>query len=99
MSSDSNPVIGGYSDLAEAYDSLGNLRSCWGQSTEKLLASISIPASSKRVADIGCGTGHALLALAQRSSPEISFTGVEPAAQMRERAADRVRQLPNVRVL
>ena len=94
-----NPVIGGYSDLASAYDAPGNLRSCWGLSTEKIIDSIQLSASCRSVADIGCGTGHALRALAERSPVDVGFTGVEPAAQMRARAADRIGHLPNVTVL
>jgi ubiquinone/menaquinone biosynthesis C-methylase UbiE len=99
MSADSNPVVGGYSDLAETYDSLGNLRSCWGQSTDKVLQDIALPDGCKSVADIGCGTGHAILSLAERTGPGVSFTGVEPAEQMRERAANRTKHLAHVRIL
>jgi ubiquinone/menaquinone biosynthesis C-methylase UbiE len=98
MTGEHNPVIGGYSDLAAAYDAPGNLQSCWGRSTGQIVDSIHLSASCRSVADIGCGTGHALLALAERS-PAVGFTGVEPAARMRERAAERTRHLPNVTVL
>jgi ubiquinone/menaquinone biosynthesis C-methylase UbiE len=99
MTGEDNPVIGGYSDLASAYDTPGNLQSCWGKSTQQIVDGIRFSPSCRSVADIGCGTGHALLALAERSPGHMTFSGVEPAARMRERAAARTSHLPNVTIL
>jgi ubiquinone/menaquinone biosynthesis C-methylase UbiE len=99
MTDETNPVVGGYSDLAAAYDAPGNLASCWGRSTDHIVGSLTFAASCRSVADIGCGTGHALRSLAERSPANVRFIGVEPARQMRERAAERTKHLPNVRVL
>jgi ubiquinone/menaquinone biosynthesis C-methylase UbiE len=99
MSADSNPVISGYSDLAAAYDTPGNLQSCWGRSSDEVLGAMELDDTYRSVADIGCGTGHALLALAERGRGDTEFVGVEPAAQMRERAAARTKHLANVRIL
>src|SRR5262245_31583476 len=94
----SNPVVGGYSDLAATYDSPGNLQSCWGTSTARVLDGIQLSPNCRSVADIGCGTGHALAALAARSPGHVRFVGVEPADQMRERAAARTGNLSNVSI-
>src|SRR5687768_10101647 len=99
MTTVANPVVSGYSDLAAAYDSPANLRSCWGISTDELVSGLELRPRYKKVADIGCGTGQALAALAERASAEVELIGVEPAAQMRERAAAHTSHFPNVRVL
>lgn len=99
MSGSTNPVVGGYSDLASAYDAPGNLQSCWGKSADEVLAAIELRDSYGTVADIGCGTGHALRALAERAPEHTTLVGVEPAPQMCERAAARTSHLLNVRII
>jgi ubiquinone/menaquinone biosynthesis C-methylase UbiE len=99
VTTDANPVVGGYSDLAEAYDAPANLRSCWGTSTDAIVDGLRFSPTCSSVADIGCGTGHALRAIADRSPSHVRFFGVEPARQMRDRAVSRTRHLPNVAVL
>lgn len=99
MTAPANPVVSGYSDLASAYDAPGNLDSCWGRSSDKVLNGISLRESYRTVADIGCGTGLALRALAERAPEHVELFGVEPAAQMRERAIARLSPLPNVTLL
>jgi ubiquinone/menaquinone biosynthesis C-methylase UbiE len=94
-----NPVVAGYSDLAAAYDAPANLRSCWGVSTDEIVGGLELRPTYRTIADIGCGTGQALAELAERASPNAQLFGVEPAAQMRERAEAHTSHLPNVRVL
>jgi ubiquinone/menaquinone biosynthesis C-methylase UbiE len=94
-----NPVVSGYSDLAAAYDAPANQRSCWGTSTEEIVSGIELRPTYRAVADIGCGTGHELLAIASRASGDVQLFGVEPADQMRERAAARTSHLSNVHIL
>jgi ubiquinone/menaquinone biosynthesis C-methylase UbiE len=94
-----NPVVTGYSDLASAYDAPANLRSCWGTSTDEIVGGLELRASYRTIADIGCGTGQALEALAERAPNDAELVGVEPAAQMRDRAEVHTRRFPNVRIL
>jgi ubiquinone/menaquinone biosynthesis C-methylase UbiE len=94
-----NPVVSGYSDLAAAYDSPANLRSCWGLSTDEIVSGLELKPTYRTVADIGCGTGQALVALAERAPASAELIGVEPAAQMRERAAHHTDRFPNVSIL
>jgi ubiquinone/menaquinone biosynthesis C-methylase UbiE len=94
-----NPVVTGYSDLASAYDAPANLRSCWGTSTDEIVGGLELRASYRTIADIGCGTGQALEALAERAPNDAELVGVEPAAQMRDRAEVHTRCFPNVRIL
>jgi ubiquinone/menaquinone biosynthesis C-methylase UbiE len=94
-----NPVVAGYSDLAAAYDAPANLRSCWGASTEEIIGGLELRPTYRVIADIGCGTGQALEALAERASADVELVGVEPAAQMRDRAEAHTSRFPNVRVL
>jgi len=82
-----NAIVEAYSRLAEQYDDARNRRSCWGLSTEKALASIRLSDQDRVVADIGCGTGRALVHLASRYADRIRFIGVEPADHMRAKAA------------
>jgi ubiquinone/menaquinone biosynthesis C-methylase UbiE len=97
----SNPIVSAYSELADEYDGESNLYSCWGQITQQALASISLALKPhyRVVVEVGCGTGRDLLALASQSGPELQFIGLEPAANMRERARRRVSDYPNVRTL
>jgi len=99
MSGDVNPVAETYSRLAGQYDDDGNVNSCWGRATEQALGSIRLKENYKRVADIGCGTGKALLYLASRSETSVEFIGLDPAANMRTRAMERTRDHSNVSIL
>jgi ubiquinone/menaquinone biosynthesis C-methylase UbiE len=99
MTTTVNPVVARYSDLAAAYDAPANLRSCWGISTEEIIGGLELRPEYRTVADIGCGTGQALEALAERTSADVQLTGVEPAAQMRERAELHASRFPNVRIV
>lgn len=94
-----SPVVGGYSDLAAAYDAPENLESCWGRSTSEALSRITLAPWCRLVADVGCGTGHELVKLATNTAPGVQFVGIEPAPRMRERAAARTGHLPNVKVI
>lgn len=96
-----NPIISTYSQLADEYDDDSNIHSCWGQITRKALASVTLNLKPgyKRVVDVGCGTGRELFHLASRSATDVQFIGIEPAENMREKAARRMKAYPNVQVL
>jgi ubiquinone/menaquinone biosynthesis C-methylase UbiE len=98
MSASENLVFETYSEMAGTYDGDGNVDSCWGEDTSKIIESIRVKDEYGTIADIGCGTGVALIALAPSARPWQEFVGVEPADQMRARAAELTRHLPNVRV-
>jgi len=94
-----NKIVETYSKRAADYDDPKNLDSCWGRIAARALGFVQLGESHKNVADVGCGSGRELVNLAQRSSPSVSFTGVEPAAGLREIAAARGAHLPNLRIL
>lgn len=98
MSDGSNPVIETYSRLAPLYDEERNLNSCWGRATKEALAGIDLEERYRRVVDVGCGTGRALIELAARARPVVEFIGIEPARAMRARARELTTHLKNVRV-
>jgi ubiquinone/menaquinone biosynthesis C-methylase UbiE len=93
-----NPVVEAYSKLADVYDDPANLDSCWGHVAGHSLSLISVRDTHRTVVDVGCGTGRELMKLAA-AHPRAQFTGVEPAARMRNLAAHRALAHPNVRVL
>jgi len=94
-----DPIVRAYSERAEGYDEDANLRSCWGRVAERALASIQLRERHRSVVEVGCGTARGLRELALRSRRGVEFTGVEPAAGMRERACTALQGLENVRVL
>ena len=94
-----NPIVETYSRLAQQYDDELNVHSCWGRAAERALASISILPSHRMILDVGCGTGKALADLASRSGREVQFVGMDPAENMRRRAAERCGVFPNVRIV
>jgi len=94
-----NKIVEAYSRRAADYDDPKNLDSCWGRIAQLALSFVQLAERHKSVADLGCGSGRELARLVQRSSPDISFTGVEPAAGLREIAAARGADLPNLRIL
>jgi ubiquinone/menaquinone biosynthesis C-methylase UbiE len=93
-----NPVVEAYSKLADVYDDPANLDSCWGHVAGHSLSLISVRDTHRTVVDVGCGTGRELMKLAS-THPRAQFTGVEPAARMRNLAAHRAAGRPNVRIL
>lgn len=99
MSNPSNQVIATYSELAQKYDDPSHVTSWWTSHSDRIVASLDIKSSFDTVAEVGCGTGRALFHVASRSSPTVRFIGVEPAQQMRQRAAAVTRDLPNVRIV
>jgi ubiquinone/menaquinone biosynthesis C-methylase UbiE len=94
-----NKIVETYSKRAADYDDPRNLDSCWGRIAERALDFVQLTDRHKSVADLGCGSGRELVRLARESSPDISFTGVEPAAGLREIATARGADLPNLRIL
>jgi ubiquinone/menaquinone biosynthesis C-methylase UbiE len=93
-----NKIIDAYSRLAADYDDPRNLDSCWGRIAALSLDFVRLKDRHKIVADLGCGSGRELVRLALHGSPDVAFLGVEPAAGLREIAADRVAALPNVHI-
>ncbi len=94
-----NPIVQSYSQLAEAYDDERNQSSCWGLSADEALKSVRLADHHRIVADIGCGTGRALLKLASRYPQGRRFIGVEPAEMMRRKAVDLTRHQDHVEIL
>jgi len=95
----SNPIIETYSSLAKQYDDQANLLSCWGHAAQKALASIRLKADYGIVVDMGCGPGRALVQLASSSQPGVQFIGIDPAENMRQLAAQRSGDCPNITIL
>jgi ubiquinone/menaquinone biosynthesis C-methylase UbiE len=92
-------IVETYSRLAEQYDDELNLHSCWGRAADRALRSLQVPEGCRVVLDVGCGTGRSLLELAADSSSAVEFVGIDPAENMRKRAAERSRGRGNVRIL
>lgn len=93
-----NPIVETYSRLAEHYDDERNVCSCWGQASDKALASIQPKHDHRLILDVGCGTGRALAWLATRSKTDVRFVGIDPAENMRRLARRRVQRFPNVQI-
>ncbi|MGA8233379.1 MAG: class I SAM-dependent methyltransferase [Candidatus Acidiferrales bacterium] len=94
-----NPIVETYSRLAQQYDDEFNMHSCWGRESDRALNTIHIQSSYRVVLDMGCGTGRALARLASQSGPNVRFIGVDPAKNMRKRAAERAHGAPNIQIL
>lgn len=94
-----NPIVETYSRLANEYASDENQRSCWGRVSRSLLDSLAFDHTDGTVVDIGCGTGIELARLAAASPQTVQFIGVEPAAKMRELAAERTADYENVEIV
>jgi ubiquinone/menaquinone biosynthesis C-methylase UbiE len=92
-------VFATYSQMADRYDDEGNVKSCWWFHTDQNVRSITLKERYRTVADLGCGTGAQLFQLAQQAPRTVQFFGVEPADNMRKRAVELNKVLPNVRVL
>ncbi len=92
-----SPVFATYSAHAGRYDDRSNEESCWGRHTAWITDSLELRPEFRTVADLGCGVGGQIATLAART-PAARFIGVEPAENMRRRAEDRTRELPNVEI-
>jgi ubiquinone/menaquinone biosynthesis C-methylase UbiE len=99
MQGTTSPIIETYSRLAKTHDDNLNQQFCWGLAAERALASITIKDNYQLVVDVGCGTGRALWRLAYNSRPGIQFIGIDPAENMRSRAAERTKRNPNIKIL
>lgn len=99
MADAGSPVFSTYSKMADKYDDEGNVKSCWWEHTDKNVRSIVLKERYRTVADIGCGTGAQLHQLAVKAPRSVRFFGVEPAENMRKRAVELNKPLPNVTVL
>lgn len=94
-----NPIVETYSRLAQQYDDELNVSSCWGRAADRALSRLAVREADRLVLDVGCGTGRALVRLASECGSNVSFIGIDPAENMRDRAVDRARGLGQVRVL
>jgi ubiquinone/menaquinone biosynthesis C-methylase UbiE len=99
MSDSRSVVFDTYSRMAAKYDDEGNVNSCWWQHTDKNVRAIHLKPGYGLVADIGCGTGAQLFQLVRTVPASVRFVGVEPADNMRQRAVELNKDLPNVRIL
>ncbi|MEY2934899.1 MAG: hypothetical protein RL033_5648 [Pseudomonadota bacterium] len=54
------------------------------------------PAAGEAIVDVGCGSGHTLLQLAERVGSTGRVLGVDPSRPLLARARERARQLPQV---
>lgn len=91
-------VFSTYSKQADRYDDRAHEGTCWGAHTQWIIDSIQPQPGAAVIADLGCGTGHPLRSLVARMPSTTRFIGVEPADQMREVAARRSADQPNVDV-
>ncbi len=99
MSRQPNPVPLTYSHFADAYDDLGNVRSCWTVHANTIRATLKLKDTYRTIVEVGCGTGTALAQLASQSPSPAKFVGIEPAPRMRQRAITLTSHLPNVTIL
>ena len=53
-------------------------------------------APGESIVDVGCGSGHTLLQLAERVGSSGRVLGVDPSRPLLQRAGERTRQLPQV---
>lgn len=93
-----NPIVETYSRLADQYDDELNAQSCWGRAADQALSSIAIKDQYQLILDVGCGTGRALARLASARRPGVQFFGIDPAENMRRKAAERTRGYSNVEI-
>jgi ubiquinone/menaquinone biosynthesis C-methylase UbiE len=99
MTASANPIVETYSRLAHEYDDDLNIKSCWGQASQKAIASIGFRESDKLILDVGCGTGRAVASLAATARPDVTFIAVDPADTMCEIARERTHSDERIRVL
>src|SRR5689334_7179727 len=84
-----NPIVETYSRLAREYDEEANFLSCWGRASARALSAIRLRDDYSVIADVGCGTGRALQALASTAPPHTQFIGIDPAENMCRIAAEK----------
>lgn len=82
--------------LAEDWDMM-RARLLGGRLTPPEVASLLVP-DGLRIVDAGAGTGYSLPWLAALAGPDGEVVAVEPSNAMRQRAAARVADLPNVQL-
>lgn len=92
-------IIETYSKLASTYESEENLRSCWGKAAEHAMGLLSLKDSNELVAEVGCGPGIHLSTLIESSNDKTQFIGIEPADNLRNNAAERMKKYANARLL
>lgn len=91
-----NSVIESYSEYSGQYDSLRNLKSCWGQASAQALTTINLRPGDDLVAEVGCGTGAALREVVTKSPPHVRFIGIDPSDNMLARASENLKSFANV---
>lgn len=92
-----NTIVETYSRLASEYRRDEDSRSCWYLAANKSFTMLDLNDTHRTVADIGCGTGRALIELASKDVASRQFIGVEPADNMRVLAREHSQGLPNIR--
>lgn len=92
-----NTIVETYSRLANEYRRDEAAHSCWYLAADKAFAEIALKDAHRTVADIGCGTGRALIELASRGDNDRQFVGIEPAENMRALAIELSKGYPNIR--
>lgn len=92
-------IIETYSKLAATYETEENLRSCWGKAAEYALGLLSLKEGIEHVVEVGCGPGIHMASLIESSSDKLRFTGVEPADNLRNNAAERMKKYANASLL
>jgi len=93
-----NPIVETYSRLAREYDEEANFLSCWGRASERAMSAIRLRDDYGVVADMGCGTGRAIHALALAAPPHTRFIGIDPAENMCTIAAHKTAQEKGVEI-
>jgi ubiquinone/menaquinone biosynthesis C-methylase UbiE len=93
-----NPIVETYSRLAREYDEEANFLSCWGRASERAMSAIRLRDDYGVVADMGCGTGRAIHALALAAPPHTRFIGIDPAENMCTIAAQKVAPQKSVQI-
>lgn len=92
-----NKVIEAYSRLAKEYGRDEAGYTCWVRAANKAFESVKVKGTYRTIADIGCGTGRALVELASRDGEDRQYVGVEPAENMRTLAAELSKGQPHIR--
>lgn len=92
-------IIETYSKLAANYESEENLRSCWGKAAQHAMGLLSLKEANELVVEVGCGPGIQLSSIIESSNKSQQYIGIEPADNLRNNAAERMKKYENARLL
>lgn len=92
-------IIETYSKLAANYESEENLQSCWGKAAQHAMGLLSLKEGNELVVEVGCGPGIQMASLIESSNDTLQFIGIEPADNLRNNAAERMKKYANARLL